>query len=428
MKNKRLRGGVQNVCLILLTLSALFLLARLPMLREIRLPGQVPALFSPEASPGGQEEAVLPAAMFPSMNLMVTGDSQYGRHGRLCVSADDASLQQITPQFGEALGSASTAERVSDEVFRKALEGPGLYLELTAGQLPLEAAAAWLGERGVDFDQPLRAMALTIGEADAAQLFLLDGQGDVFRYDTALPASAVRTLCESFSPNGGYFSYETASEGVAPYTVLTAEALAPPDLLAELPAGYSVYNLLTALGLNAHTLSRYTESGGAEVVEESPRTLRIGPDGAVSFNSRGEAAAPLYQVRASAGDKPEAREALRAAWGLAEALTEGAGASPLRLRTVEEREDGWTILFRYQLQGLPVYFSDESDALSVTVSGGTITAFSYRCRAYAAAEETTALLPPDMAQAIASLYPGAGLSIGYIDSGAGEMTAQWLAR
>ncbi len=294
MKNKRLRGGVQNVCLILLTLSALFLLARLPMLREIRLPGQVPALFSPEASPGGQEEAVLPAAMFPSMNLMVTGDSQYGRHGRLCVSADDASLQQITPQFGEALGSASTAERVSDEVFRKALEGPGLYLELTAGQLPLEAAAAWLGERGVDFDQPLRAMALTIGEADAAQLFLLDGQGDVFRYDTALPASAVRTLCESFSPNGGYFSYETASEGVAPYTVLTAEALAPPDLLAELPAGYSVYNLLTALGLNAHTLSRYTESGGAEVVEESSRTLRITPDGGVTLISRGGSA--LYRA------------------------------------------------------------------------------------------------------------------------------------
>ena len=49
MKNKRLRGGVQNVCLILLTLSALFLLARLPMLREIRLPGQVPC--SPRRHP-----------------------------------------------------------------------------------------------------------------------------------------------------------------------------------------------------------------------------------------------------------------------------------------------------------------------------------------------------------------------------------------
>lgn len=421
MKNKRLRGGVQNVCLILLTLSALFLLARLPMLREIRLPGQVPALFSPEASPGGQEEEVLPAAMFPSMNLMVTGDSQYGRYGRLCVSADDTSLQQITPQFGEALGSASTAERVSDDVFRRALEGPGLYLELTAGQLPLEAAAAWLGERAVGFDQLLRAMALTIGEADAAQLFLLDGQGDIFCYDTALPASAVRTLCESFSPNGGYFSYETASEGVAPYTVLTAEALAPPDLLAELPAGYSVYNLLTALGLNAHTLSRYTESGGAEVVEESPRTLRIAPDGSVSLISRGTAASGLYRASGQG-----LKEVLAAGWRLASALSGGTGSSPLSLRSAEAEEDGWVLRFWYQVDGVPVFFSDGGDALTITFEGGAVTDFTYRCRSYTPLEEESApLLPAGMAQAIAAAYPEAALSIGYEDDGSGRLAAQW---
>ena len=420
MKNKRLRGGVQNVCLILLTLSALFLMARLPMLREIRLPGQVPALFSPEASPGGQEEEVLLAAMFPSMNLMVTGDSQYGRYGRLCVSADDTSLQQITPQFGEALGSASTAERVSDDVFRRALEGPGLYLELTAGQLPLEAAAAWLGERAVGFDQLLRAMALTIGEADAAQLFLLDGQGDIFRYDTALPASAVRTLCESFSPNGGYFSYETASEGVAPYTVLTVEALAPPDLLAELPAGYSVYNLLTALGLNAHTLSRYTESGGAEVVEESSRTLRITPDGGVTLISRGGSA--LYRASGRG-----LRETLAAAWRLAADLTEGTGASPLYLQAVEATEGGYTLRFRYQAEGIPIFFSDEEDALTVSYQNGGVASFAYRCRSYGAAEEEpAALLPASMAQAIAAERPGSGLSVGYEDDGTGRLSAQWL--
>ena len=420
MKNKRLRGGVQNVCLILLTLSALFLLARLPMLREIRLPGQVPALFSPEASPGGQEEEALPAAMFPSMNLMVTGDSQYGRYGRLCVSADDTSLQQITPQFGEALGSASTAERVSDDVFRRALEGPGLYLELTAGQLPLEAAAAWLGERAVGFDQLLRAMALTIGEADAAQLFLLDGQGDIFCYDTALPASAVRTLCESFSPNGGYFSYETASEGVAPYTVLTAEALAPPDLLAELPAGYSVYNLLTALGLNAHTLSRYTESGGAEVVEESSRTLRITPDGGVTLISRGGSA--LYRASGRG-----LRETLAAAWRLAADLTKGTGASPLYLQAVEAAEGGYILRFRYQAEGIPIFFSDEEDALTVSYQNGGVASFAYRCRSYGAAEEEpAALLPASMAQAIAAERPGSGLSVGYEDDGTGRLSAQWL--
>lgn len=420
MKKKRLRGAAQNVCLVLLTLSALFLLTRLPMLREIRWPGQVPALFSPEAASDGQEDAALPAAMFPSMNLLVTGDSQYGRYGRLCVSADDAGLQQIAPQFGEALGSASTAEQVSDGVFRKALEGAGIYLELAASRLPLESAAAWLGERA-GFDQPLRAMALTTGEADAAQLFLLDGQGGIFRYDTALPASAVQALCESFSPNGGYFSYETAGEGgVAPYTVLAAETAAPPDLLAELPAGYSVYNLLTALGLNAHTLSRYTESGGAEVVEESSRTLRITPDGAVSLISRGGSA--LY--RASGGGLGET---LAAAGRLAADLTAGTGASALYLQAVEEAEGGYTLRFRYQAEGIPIFFSDEADALAVTYQNGGVTSFTYRCRSYGAAEEEpAALLPAAMAQAIAAEHPGSALSVGYEDDGTGRLSAQWL--
>ena len=362
--------------------------------------------------------------MFPAVHVMVTSDIAYGRYGQLHVSGEDPLLVQIIPLFQEALGSATELGAAADKTLRDALEEPGLYLDLTS-QLPLEVAAAWLGEEAA-LERDVRSMALTCEEEDAV-LYLRSEAGEVFRYATALPASAVREVCAGLSPNGSTFAYETNYAPLAPYTVLVAAAEDAPVVRGELPAAYSVYNLLTALDFNPHTVFRYTESSGAEVVEESPRTLRIGPDGAVSFTSRGEAAAPLYQVRA-AGDRPTAREALRAAWGLAEALTEGAGASPLRLRTVEEREDGWTILFRYQLQGLPVYFSDESDALSVTVSGGTITAFSYRCRAYAAAEETTALLPPDMAQAIASLYPGAGLSIGYIDSGAGEMTAQWLAR
>ncbi|MDE7219049.1 MAG: hypothetical protein K2O45_05440 [Oscillospiraceae bacterium] len=422
MRKKRLRNAVQDLILILLTLSALFLLARLPLLRNIRLSSQVPALFSPEPSAGSQEEEVLPGAMFPSMDLMVTGDSQYGRYGRLCVDAGDASLQQISPQFREALGSASPAGPAEDEAFRSALEGPGLYLKLTAGPLPLEAVAAWLGER-VSFDQSLEAMALTIGEADSAQLYLLDGQGGIFRYDTALPASAVQALCESYSPNGAYFSYETASGGgVDPYTVLPAEQDAPPDLLAELPAGYSVYNLLTALGFNAHTLSRYTESGGAEVVEESPRTLRITPDGTVTLISRGGGVSPLYQASGQG-----LRETLAAAWRLASALTEGTGASPLHLQAVEGGDGGYTLRFRYQAAGFPIFFSDEADGLTVTYQSGGVTSFTYRCRSYTAQEEEpAALLPAGMAQAIAAAYPGSSLSIGYEDDGAGRLSAQWL--
>lgn len=424
MVNKHLRNALQNLAILLLSLSALFLISRLPLFHT-SWAAQVQSLLVPRPADGDQTQAGGPEEMFPAVHVMVTSDIEYGRYGQLHVDGADPLLDQLIPLFQEALGSATELGAAADKTLREALEEPGLYLDLT-GQLPLEVAAAWLGEE-VELERDVRSMALTCEEEDAV-LYLRSEAGEIFRYATALPASAVREVCAGLSPNGSTFAYETNYAPLAPYTVLVAETEDAPAVQGDLPAAYSTYNLLTALDFNPHTVFRYTESSGAEVVEESPRTLRISPDGAVSFNSRGEAAAPLYQVRASAGDKPEAREALRAAWGLAEALTEGAGASPLRLRAVEEREDGWTIFFRYQTQGLPVYFSDEGDALSVIITGGAITAFSYRCRAYTALEETAALLPPDMAQAIASLYPGAGLSIGYVDSGAGEMTAQWLAR
>lgn len=421
MKKKRLRNLLQDLVLILLTASALFLLARMPMLRNIRLSAQMQTLFSPPAA-GAVEESAPPAALYPSVSLMVTGDSMYGRCGRLCVAADDPELQSVTPLFQEALGSALPANESADEAFRQALDGPGLCLEFTGGPLPLEAVACWLGEEA-GAELAVGFMALTAGEEeDAASLYLLDGEGRLLRYATALPASAVRSVCDRFTPNGACFSYEREGLTLPPYTVLTAETPVLPDVQAELPAGYSVFNLLTALDFNAHTLSRYRESGGAVVVEESPRTLRISPDGLVSFTSRWESDSPLYRASGTG-----LREALSAAGRLTAALTEGTGASPLHLREVKAVENGYTLQFRYEVDGVPVSFSDRSDALSVTFQNGAVTAFTYRCRAYAPGEEApAAMLPAGMAQAIAASRPGSTLSVGYADDGSGLLPAQWL--
>ena len=418
MSDKRLRNMAQNAALALLTVSALFLLTQLPLLQNIRLSPRNLFTQSPDAGP--REDSAPPAAVFPSVNLMVTGDSEYGRCGQLCLSADDASLQSVTPLFQEALGSATMTGQAADTTLRAALNDPGLYLEFTSGPLPLEAVAAWLDEEAF-FTRSVQAMALTAGDDEKVSLFLLDSDAVIMRCETALPASAVRTVCDGFLTNGGYFSYETGYDTLFPYTVLTAEAGAPKDLLAERPAGYSAYNLLSALDFNAHTLSRYTESGGAEVVEESPRTLRIGPNGNVSFISRGTIVSPLYRASGTG-----LREVLAAGGRLAAALAGGTGSSPLFLRSAEETESGWTLRFRYQVDGVPVYFSDGSDALTVTFQGVSVTGFTYRCRVYTPMEETpAALLPAGMAQAIAAAYPESALSLGYEDDGSGHLTAQW---
>lgn len=428
MSRKQLVGWLQNLALVLLTALALFLLTRLFLLQG-GWPAQVQATLDPQSAPA--ERPAVSGRLgqrFTSVHLMVTGDSKYGRYGRLYVTGEDPQLQQLSGLFREALGSASDALPASDEELRAALAEPGLYLGLTT-TLPLAAVAAWLDEEEAPFDITLYAMALTTGSADTASLYLLDREEGILRCATALPASAVRTLCQDAAPNGSQFLWESdtdlSSSSLDPYTILVAQSPAPEDVTAELPGRYTAYNLLTALDFNAYTTSRYTEtSSGVEVVEESPRTVRIGPDGTVAYT--GGAAVPELYLTGGSG----LNRALQGACRLAEALTSGTGATDLYLCGAQEEEDGWVLRFRYQVDGIPVRFSDEGDALSVTVSGGVITAFTYRCRSYTPVEAEGAspqpLLPPTMAAAIAAGYSDPWLSIGYVDAGAGRLRAQWL--
>lgn len=427
MRKKKIVDLAQNLTLLLLTASALFLLTRLPLFRG-GLALRFQELLSSGPAETAQDAADHLGGVFPSVHLVLTDESEYGRCVRLYVEEGDPLLRQSIPLFQEALGSATEVGATAERTLRQALDTASLYLDLTV-ELPLSVVAAWLGEQTA-FERGVRALALSAGEGDTATLYLRSGNGDVFRYYTALPVSAILTLCQTYPPNGGSFAYESGYTALAPYTILPAETGMLGSVQSVLPAGASTYNLLTALDFNAHTLSRYTESGGVEVVEESPRTLRISPDGTVGFVSRGDTALPLYQVSA-AGDTPTAAEAVRAAMTLAEALTEGTGASGLYLRAAEQTEDGWQIRFRYQVDGVPVRFSDEEDALTVTVAGTAITAFTYRCRTYLELDDLSMLLPAFMAAAIAehraeSGERGGGLSIGYVDGGPGQLSAQWL--
>ncbi len=411
--SKKLVDRLQNVALVVLTLSAVFLLLSFFHLRG-GWTARFQTLLAVRPAAGGQEEASGVGELLAAPHIMVTSDSEYGRCGRLYTPAGDALLEKMLPLFGEALGSADQVGAAADQTLRAGLGRSSLYLDLTV-ELPLEVVAAWLGERTV-FDRAVRAMALTTEGRDTAVLYLCGGEGEIFRYFTALPASAVEALTESVSPNGSLFAYETNYAPLAPYTVLVREAEGLPQVRSELPATYSSYRLLTALDFNAHTNSRYAEPGGTEVVMDGRRTLRIGPEGTVTYDSGEE----------DAGGRGGALEALRAAGRLAAALTGGVDASPLYLRRLEEREDGYLVGFQYQVEGVPVRFPDEADALTVLVRGAGIAEFTCRCRTYVPEEEASVLLPPIMAAAIASLYPEGELSLGYVDSGSGRLHADWL--
>ena len=431
MSRKRLIALGQDLVLVLLTVSALWLLSRTPLFSG-GWSDRVQAILSAGPQSGGQVQGSDLAESIPSFHAVITSEAEYGRWGRLYVPAGDELCLRLTPLLRDAIGSAAgEGARAAEQTLWDALDQPSVYLDLTV-RLPLAAVAACLGAESGDWDLTVRYLALTAEGAGGAMLYLADGEGDIFRYETALPASAVRELAEDFSPNSAGFAFESYYATLSPYTVLLTELAAPPVLAGEVPPGCTLDSLLDALDFNTHIMSSYTDPGGAEVVGETPRTLRFAPGGAVSYTGDQTVLSPLYRV-AAAGEEPTAREVLQAAAGLARALTEGTGASPLLLCALEETPSGWRVAFRCEAEGIPVYFGDSSrslageEALAVTITGRTVTAFSYRCRSYTPREADALFLPPVQAAALASIYPRADLTVGYIDDGSGELRAQWLA-
>ena len=421
MNKKKIVNGLQNLALMILTVTALFLLTRFPML-EGALNGRMQELLSMPVNT--IHSSAEHSYAISSIHVVVTDELEYGRYTGINVPVSDEVFQQILPPLREAMGSAVEWEKVSDADLRSALETPGIYLDLTTA-LPLACVADWLGEEAYADETPVRALALTT-ERETATLFLRCADGSIVQSSSALTSTAVRELTAGFAPNGGRFVYESDYDTLAPYTVLVQEIDSVPDVQAAIPKGYSAYNLLTALDFNAHTNSRYVESSGVEVVVQSPRTLRIGKDGTVSYSSAGDVNLDLYRV-AAAGEFPTSVEALQSACRIAAALTEGTGAASLTVKSVERTEDGWVISFGYCADGVRVRLSGDRTALRVTISGDAVTEFEYYCRAYTPLEQSAMMLPPSMAVAIASIHEGSELTMAYVDSGAEVICARWFA-
>lgn len=421
MNKKQVVNWLQNLVLVGLTVSAAFLITKFSVLDGV-LSGQMRSLLSlPESSvsAGGNTTGEAIA----TVHLAVTDEIEYGRYTEVNLPVSGELFRSLVPLLKEAIGSAVPGEKVQDSVFRAAMQTPGIYVDLTTS-LPLGCVAAWLGEE-YPGEGNVRSFALTTDE-ETATLFLLDEKGQITCCRTALTSVAVSELTATFASNGGQLAFESGYDTLLPYTVLVGETPAAPDVRAALPSGYSAYNLLTALDFNAHTNFRYTESSGVEVVMQTPRTLRIGKDGTVSYSTAGEVTSELYQVTAS-GESATLAEALEGACAIASALTLGTDASALTLESVEQTETGWIVAFGYHVNGMKVRLGEDRSALRIVVTGDAVTEFEYYCRAYTLLEQSAVLLPPTMAVAIASLHTGAELSLVYVDGGTEVLEACWLA-
>ena len=419
---------LQNLVIILLSLSAAFLLLKTPLFgtfSDQTLPELAEGLFSTEPSSGGEVEVELSGLTAP-VRVVYTGE--YTRCGSDALTMAEDGFSRVGSLLGEALGSAGAMVPSTEEAFLAALEGSGIYYGFTAG-LPLEILCDTLGTSVPISHAVFVRRALLCPDGDTANLYLLDQNGTCYAFSTALCSAVLAEFLSSLEGTDMDFALTEGDtySALSPFTLVMAEPTQRYMLSASGSLSTDLSELLRLAEFNPHTENRYTESSGTTVVREAYGTLRIAADGTVTYRSGSAESGALYTVST---DRSVASltESVAAAQRLASTLLQkSGGAASLYLSGVEENAKGCTVTLDYVIGGTPLRFADGSHAVSVTVEGCNIIAFSLHFRSYALTDIPALLLPIRQAAAIARKnHAGSELAAFYVDSGAESVGVSWL--
>ena len=399
---------VQNLTILLLTLSMLLLVANLPLFgtlsdsslielaRSRRLENTAPA-----AERGGAASLVIP------VHIVYTND--FARVGSDALTTVSDEFGRAGTFLGEALGSANGAAVIREAEFLNALLGEGMYFDFTA-VLPAEILAALLGVSMPDelLSGVRRMLLAPVGE-DAVVFYAQDGAGRSWRFFTAVSGAELADFLAVRGGSAAEFAFMLggAYDRLAPCTLILSESAPRVSLAASSALAGSEDTILRRAEFNAHTENRFTESSGTVIVREASSALYLRPDGSVDYLGGAVTPDSIYYV-ACEGGSPTLAEAAAAAQELAVTLLQGLlGDAALYLSGAELDGGRAELRFDLMVNGTPLRRADGAHAAVVTVEGRYITAFTLNARCYTAQESAPLLLPFALSAAIARIYPGA---------------------
>lgn len=422
-KKKSRQSLLQWIAIALLSASSVVLFAQ-TQLYNLH-PGQdyLSSLFPSTPIKTSQSVSALTDLSAP-VRIAVTG--AYGRYADLSLTTHDDDFGELGTLLKEALGSAGALKSCSADEFRSALGndtdyGNSIYYDF-GENFPLTILSGLVGASWSDSTVSARRVILR-ADNNTVFLYLWDGGNGYFICSTALIPSVLRQAVERYQLGNAFFALDQKDDytHLSPFSLFSGQFSPPPDLSVTSTSN-DPSALMIALSFNPHTNSRYTESSGTDVVVENDRTLRISPDGRISYQGDSESLSI-----SAAGEVPTTVETVIGVYQLLSSLlSETPNSASLYLQGFQTSGESSILHFGYCAEGLPIRFVDGSPAAEVTVEGTSIVRLNLRLRQYTAGENAGLLLPLAQALSIAKKYSGAELCAYYLDSG-NTASVQWLA-
>lgn len=418
---RKRRDFLQNIAIVVLTLSAVALFVQ-TQLYTLDLDDDYFRSLS-TSSTAIQPVPTSLADLSAPVRIAVTGD--YGHYGSIqMTTTDKAFTESLRSLLRGALGSAQTFAPCSGEEFLDAVSGVSIYYDFL-NPLPLSFLAGLVGEESDTETVLARQLVLADRGEDGVRLYLSDGSS-YSSCSVAVSASRLADTVSSYELGSAFFAFESAGTdplyaSLAPCSLFLTPLPSLSALSAKTPLSDTDW-LLSVLGFNPNTKSRYTEAGGTEVIIRGDCSLRIRGDGTVLYDG---GSTPSLQI--STREDATINQRVLAVQSLLNFIfTNFTSDASLYLVSIQSSGSSTVLRFGYQVEGVPVRFTNNADAATVTLSGSDVTSLTLRVRQYSHTGEIASLLPLQQSLAIAAQTPGGELTIGYSDHGGDTAEASWL--
>lgn len=407
-RSKKTVEWLKTVLIIILVLLALFMAPQIEPLKSLLTGMSIGEVRERLSDKGAQADTVFTTEIDMSAPMRMAYTTREGRTGFQYSGEVYRRYEAVSTTVSEALGSAVGFENVDEQQWRDALGKPGLYLDY-GGDIPATMLASWLGiDVPVDVQSICVRRIILTEENDAVKLYIMTGENEFILSTTAVRFASISGSFASLEANGAFFAFEDDSYfQLSPYTMILNQEYSVRKAHSNVEAVQDA--LFDALDFNPDTATLYSEGDGTVVYVENESTVRISAEGNLSFKTFAQNdGVRIYP------EETDVSAAAMAAVAIGERMGLVTNSTRPYVTRVDEGSNAVTVEFGCTVEGIPVYYDESAEFMSITVTDGVITYFGVTMLTLTLQEETEYLMPERIAQAAA-------------DSNGGEMVMAYLS-
>jgi len=420
---------IKTLLIFLLTASAAFLGWHIGLFdAPIQAGGFLPAARPPIVSSSDHiSPAARPTAVMASLG---EGNFQGHRMNQAETTMGIGSLFPLynlfAPHLGDALGSASRSEPISETQWQDALSDLGVFFHYDVA-VPGDVLAGWFGQTADGALGLMQRLYLSFRQDVVHLYYMAPGQAPR-RSVTDIPTAPLRAVLHTLAPNGAEFGFlQTAWTGTDPYTVLLP-AYGGIQTLQDTSAIGTIFGQLdTVLEQFGMSLARarYVERDGVRTMVQDGATLRLSENGRINFHCQDD----VPRLTLPGDEPPTLAEAIHAAHHIVQALFAPFSEWADLYLTDWSAQDGRFVLqFGYYFGSVPIW--TEYPAAVIVIEGQAVREIDLFARSFRPTGQFTEVIPELQAVAAAG---GTPLTLTYVpaEDGAADnetavMHARWL--